>query len=203
MLEPLELQHIHKGNWQSSILINRWKADSLCPFALLYFATYGPSDVRAFSLPQNFRLETQQLNKLQWEHNSNSLFSCNWYLVLLRVKKKIGCEFCSNSMKRIIMLADQGSSPARGCMLTSLNFHDRSALRRQGGHLKLMVFFTIFTADLTNKPNSDTAVSKFLPILVRRTLRYMPPCVTRARLARVQEALPDPKRSLALDCSFF
>ena len=34
-------------------------------------------------------------------------------------------------------------------------FHDRSALTRQGGDLKLMEFTTIFfTADLTSKPNS-------------------------------------------------
>lgn len=56
--------------------------------------------------------------------------------------------------------------------------HDRSALGRQGGDLKLMVFTTIFfTADLTSKPNSDTATSKSFPIRARRTSRYMPPRV--------------------------
>ena len=74
------------------------------------------------------------------------------------------------------------ASPAQGCMLTSLNFHDRSALRRQGGDLKLMVFFTIFTADLTNKPNSDTTppFQNFCRFSFEEILKFMPPRVTRA-----------------------
>lgn len=162
MLEPLELQRIHKGKWQASILvISRW-TDSLRPFTvstLLYSDTLDRGTCVLYPFLKHFACRR---NKLQWDHNSGSLFSCNRFCGLELRKNMAGI------LIQFIWLPTHADK----------SVHDRSALGRQGGDLKLMVFTTIFfTADLTSKPNSDTAISKSFPIRARRTSRYMPPRV--------------------------